>query len=212
MAFALEATRHRLARGHVLHLARHDHGVVIVAMDRSQKPRTFLPHLGAQIASAVSSGAGSAIAGVGDAQADLVDIRTSYLQARHCTRLAEMVPSIGPVVVWSRLGIYRLLAQLPLDQVSADVLPSGLTRLMSSRSGDALVATLETYLDRAGDAAATAAALSIHRVSLYGRLKRIEDIAEVDLRNGEERLWLHLGIKLARMAGLLERPLNRAKD
>ena len=39
-----------------------------------------------------------------------------------------------------------------------------------------LVDTLEAYLDRAGDAKATAEALSLHRATLYYRLNRIEEI------------------------------------
>ena len=41
----------------------------------------------------------------------------------------------------------------------------------------------------------------IHRSSLYNRLRRIEDVAGVDLRSGDARLELHLGLRLRRLAG-----------
>jgi DNA-binding PucR family transcriptional regulator len=65
-----------------------------------------------------------------------------------------------------------------------------------------LVDTLEAYLDRAGDAKATAEALSLHRATLYYRLNRIEEITGARLKTGEDRLALHLGLRLARLSGL----------
>jgi DNA-binding PucR family transcriptional regulator len=53
----------------------------------------------------------------------------------------------------------------------------------------------------AGNAHATAARLNLHRTSLYYRLQRIETLARTDLRNGTERLCLHLALKLARLSG-----------
>ena len=63
-----------------------------------------------------------------------------------------------------------------------------------------LPATLETYLDSACDARATAAALHLHRTSLYYRLSRIEALTGVDLATGSGRLELHLALGLARLA------------
>jgi DNA-binding PucR family transcriptional regulator len=64
-----------------------------------------------------------------------------------------------------------------------------------------LVETLEAYLDLAGDAKATAAALSLHRATLYYRINRIEEITGARLKTGEDRLALHLGLRLARLHG-----------
>ena len=62
--------------------------------------------------------------------------------------------------------------------------------------------TLEVFLDLAGDARAAASVLHVQRGSLYHRLRRIEELAKVDLRSGSDRLALHLSIKTARLAGL----------
>jgi DNA-binding PucR family transcriptional regulator len=64
------------------------------------------------------------------------------------------------------------------------------------------VDTLETYLELAGDARATAEALSLHRATLYYRLNRIEEITGARLKTGDDRLALHLGLRLARLSGL----------
>jgi DNA-binding PucR family transcriptional regulator len=65
------------------------------------------------------------------------------------------------------------------------------------------VDTLETYLDTAGDARASATRLNVHRTSLYYRLSRIEQISGISMISGGDRLSMHLGIKLARLLGLL---------
>ena len=65
-----------------------------------------------------------------------------------------------------------------------------------------LVDTLEAYLDLAGDAKATAEALTLHRATLYYRLNRIEEITGARLKTGDDRLALHLGLRLARLSGL----------
>ena len=62
--------------------------------------------------------------------------------------------------------------------------------------------TLEAYLDLAGDARATAEALSLHRATMYYRLNRIEEITGARLKTGDDRLALHLGLRLARLSGL----------
>jgi hypothetical protein len=104
-------------------------------------------------------------------------------------------PAIGaPLVRWDRLGAYQLLAPL-----AGAPLPAPLRRLLDHPDGGTLVATLEAYLDRAGDARAAAEALFIHRTSLYHRLHRIEAISGASLRDGDDRLALHVGLRIRRL-------------
>ena len=77
----------------------------------------------------------------------------------------------------------------------------GLARLLATPGSQVLLTTLERYLDQAGNAHATAARLRLHRTTLYYRLQRIEELAGTDLKDGDERLCLHLGLKLARLTG-----------
>jgi len=106
-------------------------------------------------------------------------------------REAELAASLrgrGRVVRWETLGALQLLAPLAGAPV-----PEPLARLLPHPE---LVETLEAYLDRAGDARAAAAALFIHRTTLYHRLRRIERIAGVDLDDGDDRLLLHMALSL----------------
>jgi DNA-binding PucR family transcriptional regulator len=55
------------------------------------------------------------------------------------------------------------------------------------------------FLDNAGQAGRTAAALGIHRQTLYYRLSRVEQLTGLDLDDGEDRLLLHMSLKSARL-------------
>ena len=98
---------------------------------------------------------------------------------------------------WDRLGAYQLLAPL-----AGTPPPEPLQRLLAHPDAEPLTATLEAYLDRAGDARGAAAALFIHRTSLYHRLRRIEAITGASLRDGDDRLLLHIGLRVRRLRGL----------
>ena len=83
-------------------------------------------------------------------------------------------------------------------------MPDGLRKLLDG-GHEQLVLTLETYLDHAGDVKSTAAELWLHRTSLYYRLRRIEEVAGVDLNRGEDRLLCHVALRLSRLQRALER-------
>jgi DNA-binding PucR family transcriptional regulator len=80
------------------------------------------------------------------------------------------------------------------------LIPLGLVDLLKAPEAAILVSTLETYLDHAGDAQAAAAALFVHRSTLYNRLHRIEELTGFDLRHGDDRLELHIGLRMWRLA------------
>ena len=63
-----------------------------------------------------------------------------------------------------------------------------------------LAETAEVFLDCAGSASRAAAALQVHRQTLYYRLARIEALTGLDLADGEARLLLHASLKAARLA------------
>jgi len=59
--------------------------------------------------------------------------------------------------------------------------------------------TARAYLDCAANAEQAAALLHIHRTTLYWRLARVADLVRVDLSRGEDRLKLHLALRLAEL-------------
>lgn len=141
--------------------------------------------------------------GVGSTQPTLEQAWTSYDQAHQALRAGRVLESLGDVVEWDRLGVFGALLRLPPEDLGPAHYPPPLVQLLDADRSGKLVATLEAYLDEAGDAVRTAARLQLHRTTLYYRLGKVEEVAGVDLGSGADRLTLHLGIKLARLGGHL---------
>lgn len=95
---------------------------------------------------------------------------------------------------WERLGSLRLHALGDPAALADVVLDERARRLLAA--DPELVLTARTYLDLAGSAQRTAEALSIHRQTLYHRLRRITAVSGFDLDDGRDRLALHLALVL----------------
>ncbi|NUP79815.1 MAG: helix-turn-helix domain-containing protein [Nonomuraea sp.] len=191
----LLALRRRLSGHHPLHLVRYDHAVLLTA-----GPVVPPDELHAAMPVPV-------VVGIGRTRAELAQAAGSYAEARHAAEVTARVPGLGRSAEWARLGVYRMLTQLPDQEVHP-----GLEGLLADEQYLPLLETLETYLDLAGSAVATSRALRLHRTSLYYRLQRVEELARTDLKDGGERLALHLSLKLARLSGRYLPRDSRAAD
>ncbi|WP_405422785.1 PucR family transcriptional regulator [Streptomyces erythrochromogenes] len=157
----------------------------------------------ARAAAGASAGAGSTTAtgphrmtaGVADPVRGLAELPAAWEQAVAAARAAVAEPRFGPVAQWAQIGPYRLLASLASDPV-AD--PAARTLLAPAHRE--LARTAEVFLDCAGQAGRAAAALGIHRQTLYYRLGRVEQLTGLDLDAGEDRLLLHMALKASRLA------------
>jgi DNA-binding PucR family transcriptional regulator len=141
------------------------------------------------------------VAGVGFPCGEQEELPEAYRQAVLAARIGRAIPTMASPILWEELRAYRLIAELVGDRDPATMLPEPLRRLLADQDSQLLLTTLSAYLEHAGDAAATAAELFVHRSSLYNRLRRIEEISGRDLRSGADRLELHLGLRLWLLAG-----------
>ncbi|MEV7585006.1 PucR family transcriptional regulator [Streptomyces erythrochromogenes] len=154
-------------------------------------------------AAGASTGTGSAgptgpqrmTAGVADPVRGLAELPAAWEQAMAAARAAAAEPRFGPVAQWAQIGPYRLLASLACDPVDD---PAARTLLTPAHRE--LARTAEVFLDCAGQAGRAAAALGIHRQTLYYRLGRVEQLTGLDLDAGEDRLLLHMALKASRLA------------
>ncbi|MET9690674.1 helix-turn-helix domain-containing protein [Streptomyces sp. NPDC006514] len=134
-------------------------------------------------------------AGVADPVRGLADLPAAWEQAVAAARAAAAQPRFGPVAQWSAIGPYRLLATLAADPVDDPA-----ARTLLTPANRELARTAEVFLDCAGQAGRAAAALGIHRQTLYYRLARVEQLTGLDLDEGEDRLLLHMALKASRLA------------
>ena len=210
----LREVRNGLPMGHGIHLGRIDHGLLIVSGGVRALTDATIRESAERLLGAVqerlAADRWSTVVGVGDTVTDLPDAHDSFHQAMRAARTVELIGMLSPVAHWSELGVYRLLSQLPSERLTADTLPRGLLEMIKRPENATLVETLETFLDFAGNTRRTAEHFGIHRVSLYGRLRRVEELTGLDLEDGQQRLAAHLGLKLVRLAGLF--PLKRSGD
>lgn len=125
--------------------------------------------------------------------------------ARSLAALSEALPSVVslPDRAWHDLGrpsLEQLLWNLREDEELDRFIRGRLGPLLSSegRRRDRLLETLEAYCRNAGRKADTARELNIERQSLYHRLRRIEELLDIDLADGEVLTDLHLALRAYR--------------
>lgn len=148
-------------------------------------------------AKATAPGAATGVtAGVSDPVRALTELPAAWQQATAAARAAAAGPRLGPVAQWSAIGPYRMLAS-----VAEEALDDPVARALRGPANPELARTAEVFLDCAGQAGRAAAALGIHRQTLYYRLSRVEQLTGLDLDEGEDRLLLHMALKAARLHG-----------
>ncbi|MFG2619285.1 PucR family transcriptional regulator [Streptomyces sp. NPDC048507] len=135
-------------------------------------------------------------AGLSDPVRALTGLPEAWAQATAAARAAAAQPRFGPVAQWSAIGPYRMLAALAADPVDDPA-----TRSLLGPAHRELARTAEVFLDCAGQAGRAAAALGIHRQTLYYRLGRVEQLTGLDLDEGEDRLLLHMALKASHLHG-----------
>jgi hypothetical protein len=203
---ALVNIRHELPARHVLHLVSYSHGLLLLGTE-GETAEPMMDRCASQLDHALQSTlsgleqTSSFVIGIGRPRPRLKDARGSYLEATQAARIAALMPDVDRIARWSQLGIYQVLTQVSSRDLDELVLHPGLERLLADPEAAPLLQTLEAYLDLAGNALATSERLQLHRTSLYYRIQRLEHLAGTDLKDGNERLSLHLGLKLARLTG-----------
>jgi hypothetical protein len=154
-----------------------------------------LPHPGdlrpatALTAASLSSLPAGSAAGVSAVRRGVDDLAEQWREAGAAARIAATVPRYSPVAHWAELGAWRLVSELTGPDPA--VLPLLAEPLLAE--------TAEVFLDCAGSAARAAAALTVHRQTLYYRLSRIAALTGLDLAQGQDRLLLHASLKAARL-------------
>ncbi|MFD0683061.1 PucR family transcriptional regulator [Actinomadura fibrosa] len=122
--------------------------------------------------------------------ASLGQVHEGWLRARVAARVAAP----GEIRDWTSLGVLRLLRTAGDEALAQATRTPGTQNLLAHPD---LAATARTYLDLAGNVQETAKALSIHRQTLYHRLRRVEELTGLTLADGQDRLTLHLALTLA---------------
>ncbi|MBO8192544.1 helix-turn-helix domain-containing protein [Streptomyces oryzae] len=136
-------------------------------------------------------------AGLSSPRSGLAELPAAWREARAAARAAAAESLPGALAEWDAIGPYRLLTGIPRHPGHA---PDPAVRELLRPTHRELARTAEVFLDCAGQAGRAAAALGIHRQTLYYRLSRVERLTGLDLDEGEDRLLLHMALKTARLS------------
>lgn len=136
---------------------------------------------------------GQTTIGVGPAVRSLDDLARSRTGATVAFRVAQH-PGSGNVVRWTDLGPLALLGVARDRDLRWAAIPDRLAQFLQQPG--VLAATAAAFLDEAGSVARTAARLRVHRQTIYHRLAQVEEATGLSLDRGEDRLRLHLAIRL----------------
>jgi PucR C-terminal helix-turn-helix domain/GAF domain/GGDEF-like domain len=130
------------------------------------------------------------LAGIGVTARTSPEFAESHRDAQQCVELLRKLDRPGDVLARDELGILGLF----IDSQRSDELRSLARRVLGpvlerdTDSGGALVETLDEYLSRSCDARACAEALYVHVNTVRYRLRRVEELTGLDLRNPSDLL------------------------
>ncbi|HET6154527.1 MAG TPA: helix-turn-helix domain-containing protein [Marmoricola sp.] len=136
------------------------------------------------------------LVGVGPRARSVEDVPQAHGGAQVALRVAES-PAGPDVVCWTDLGPLALLGVAPDQDLAWATIPDAVAAFVRDAPPD-LVTTALTFLDEAGSVARTSSRLSVHRQTIYHRIAQIERMTGLSLDDGEDRLRLHLALRLAR--------------
>ncbi|TCP47276.1 DNA-binding PucR family transcriptional regulator [Tamaricihabitans halophyticus] len=200
----------RALPGTALFVANRSRAWILVAAPEPPSPRQ-LSTAAARITAkfhGLTSATTRIVVGVGRPVDSISTVVESHREALLAARAALLIPALGEFACWGNLGAYELLLRIPTDEiVRAGWIPA-LDALDAGDPHGVLIETLEVFLDNAGDVRRAAERLRVHRATFYQRLKRIEQLSGSHLDRGEDRLTLHLGLKLRGLAASYQAQTN----
>jgi purine catabolism regulator len=143
----------------------------------------------------------------------LTALREAYREAKDALGIANELGDFNEVTFYGDLKLYQLL--LALKEYNLEHMRRFYEETLGPlvghderKHGD-LLRTLEGFFEANGNLAKAAQDLDVHRNTLVYRLERIGELTELDLDDADNRLILHLALKIQRVLALLPGKNNR---
>ncbi|MER6825082.1 helix-turn-helix domain-containing protein [Streptosporangium sp. NPDC000563] len=136
--------------------------------------------------------------GVGGAFREPAHIARSYEEARRTNEVIRRLGRRGAVVAFDKLGISRLLLQVPdietLHEFAADILGEVLRHEKKHHSE--LISTLTCYFRENNSPQRASKLLHVHPNTVTYRIHRIEEITGLDLNTYRDRLAAQVALEI----------------
>ncbi|HYL71584.1 MAG TPA: helix-turn-helix domain-containing protein, partial [Candidatus Dormibacteraeota bacterium] len=145
-----------------------------------------------------TTGDAATSAGIGRASAGAAAVRASFREAEQALAMGRKVLGAGLTSSFSHLGLHRLLFALAQHPELADFYEDtvGLLVAYDERTGGELMATLNAFFACHGSPTETAQQLHLHRNTVLYRLRRIEEVGNLNLDDPGTRLNLNLCLRI----------------
>lgn len=147
--------------------------------------------------------------GIGNACQNIADYRRGFAEAEEALQMGQNIQQdrgndtrLQPTVThFNDLGVYRYLYKIARMDDLRDVYQDQISRIDSydKRKNTDLLATLETYLECAGNLTKTSERLFVHRNTLIQRLDRLQSLCDIDLQERGNWLTLQVAIKVFKL-------------
>jgi len=155
----------------------------------------------------IRSPGGAVAAGISRPVQGLVFLRDAYREAKDALTIAQQLGDLERSTYYGDLKLYQLLLAVKDRTLSHmrrfyDEALAPLVEHDERKQGD-LIRTLSGFFEANGNLAKAAADLDVHRNTLVYRLDRISELTGLDLNDPENRLILHLALKVQRVLATL---------
>jgi len=141
------------------------------------------------------------VAGIGGCCLQPVEISRSYVEARRAIDAAARMGTTPAVVAYDDLGIHRLLLQVPDLAELRSFATAVLGELIRDRGRAELLQTLAAWFRTGGSPQRTARALHLHANTVSYRIRRVEEIAGLDLDEYQDRLMAQVACEIVEVLG-----------
>ena len=199
---------HRWAELHIgkALFARQSKGMVIVVpnaeslkLDLMEQVQLFLDDLPESLSRHPVS------AGIGRPALGVAGVRTSFDEAQQAATMSRRLYGPGRALAFAQMRLHKLLfaiANNPEVRIFHDE-TLGKLRDYDERTHSGLLPTLEAFFECQGSPTEMAARLHLHRNTVLYRLRRIEEVGDVNLNSAMTRLCLHLGLRIGDVVGVV---------
>ena len=139
--------------------------------------------------------------GIGNPCQNISDYRRGFAEASEALQMGQKLNMEDEVTHFNDLGVYRYLYKIAHMDDLRDMYQDQVARIANydQRKGTDLLATLETYLECAGNLTKTSNRLFVHRNTLIQRLERLQSLCDIDLQDRGNWLTLQVAIKVYKL-------------
>jgi sugar diacid utilization regulator len=150
-------------------------------------------------------GGGLANAGVGGICRSALEIARSYDDARRTVEILHRVGRTGTALGVEELGIHRLLLRVAEVAQLREFAREVFGGLLTQPNGTAVeyLSTLACYFRENNSPQRVAGELHIHRNTVSYRIRRIEELTDLDFRNYRDRLMTQVALEIIDMVDVM---------